>query len=245
MRALSAWLHRELPPVPHLGRLDAAAVTIPCAAAVLLVFSQHHVRPANVSRLLAGRDLGAWGAIAPHLGWFAGDAVLFLLAPLLLLALLREPLREYGYGPGRARLGLAVAGALWVVMVPAVLVAARTPVFGAKYPLADGATASAGLFLVYEAAYGLYFVAWEALWRGFLLFGLYRRVGLPAIYVLALPFALEHHAKPEPEALGAVVAAIALGYLAIRTRSFWWGALLHAGVASTMDVAAGWGRLVR
>ncbi|MFO0582219.1 MAG: CPBP family intramembrane glutamic endopeptidase [Anaeromyxobacter sp.] len=245
MRALAAWLHRELPPVPLPGRLDAAAVTIPCAAAALLVVSQHHVRPANVSRLLAGHDLGAWGSIAPHLGWFLGDAVLFLLAPVLLLALLGEPLREYGFGPGRARLGLEVAGALWVVMLPAVLVAARTPVFAAKYPLADGATASAGLFLAYEAAYWLYFVAWEALWRGFLLFGLYRRVGLPAIYVLALPFALEHHAKPEPEALGSIVAAIALGYLALRSRSFWWGAVLHAAVASAMDLAAGWARLVR
>ena len=245
MRALLAWLHRDLPPVPHPGRLDASAVVVPCVAAALLLASQHHVRPSNYSDLLAGRDLGAWTSVAPHLAWYLSDVVLFLLVPAALLRALGQPLLEHGFGAGRVRSGAAAAGGLFLVMLPAVLVAARAPVFAAKYPLASGATASPGLFAAYEAAYALYFVAWEALWRGFLLFGLYRRIGLPAVYVLALPFALAHHSKPEPEAFGSIVAAVALGYLALRTRSFWWGALLHAAVASTMDLAAGWARLTR
>jgi membrane protease YdiL (CAAX protease family) len=183
------------------------------------------------------------GPIAPHVGWYLASVVLFLIVPLVVLAVLREPLAEYGLGPGRWRLGLAVSGALAAVMVPVAFAAARFPAFAGNYPLAAGATASWRLFAAYEVAYALYFVAWEAIFRSFLLFGLYRRIGLPAVYVLAMPFAILHQAKPEAEAFGSIVAAVALGHLALRTRSFWWGAILHAAVAFTMDLAAGWQRL--
>jgi membrane protease YdiL (CAAX protease family) len=45
-----------------------------------------------------------------------------------------------------------------------------------------------------------------------------------------------HLGKAEPEALGSVLAGVALGLLAWRTRSFWYGAGLHAIVAIAMDV---------
>jgi membrane protease YdiL (CAAX protease family) len=86
-------------------------------------------------------------------------------------------------------------------------------------------------------------VGWEFFHRGFLLFGLRRRIGNLAIFVAAVPFTLEHFAKPEIEAWGSFVAAIALGFLAVRARSFWYGALIHGGVALFMDVVRSWSRL--
>jgi len=61
--------------------------------------------------------------------------------------------------------------------------------------------------------------------------------------VQTLPFALLHTGKPEAEALSSVFAGVALGWLALRTRSFWWGALLHAAIAFAMDLCAAWSRL--
>ncbi len=167
----------------------------------------------------------------------------YLLLPLAALRLLGEPLREYGLGPGRWRLGLGLSGILLAAMLPVTIAAARTPAFAGHYPLAPAATQSLPLFLAYEAGYVAYFVAWEHLFRAFLLVGLYRRIGLHAISVTTLAFVLVHFGKPEAEALGSAVAGLVLGWLALRTRSFWWGALVHSVVAVTMDTAAAWSRL--
>jgi membrane protease YdiL (CAAX protease family) len=245
MPALLERLHRDLPPVPPGKGADPAAVVIPLSAAALFLLVNFHFRPRQLEPHLRSLDLGAWAAIAPHCGWFLAALVLFLVVPVALLVALREPLGEYGLGPGRWRFGLAAAGALGALMVPAAVLAARHPGFGTHYPLAQGATGSWGLFAVYELCYALYFVGWEAIFRGYLLFGLYRRIGVHAVYVLALPFALVHQSKPEAEAFGSIVAGVALGWLALRARSFWWGALLHAGVAFAMDLAAGLSRLAR
>jgi len=241
---LVAWLHADLPPVTAAGRLDAGAVAVPIAASVLFVVSHYQGSTGAWPRLAQHLpDLGAAAGIAAHLYWFGATLVLLALAPLALLRLLGEPLAEYGLGAGRWRLGLGLSAALLAVMLPVVLVASRVPAFAGHYPLAGAAATSLRLFAAYEVGYALYFVAWELMFRSFLLFGLYRRIGLGAVYVQALPFALLHFGKPEAEALGSIVAAVALGYLALRTRSFWWGALVHAGVAFVMDLAAAWARL--
>lgn len=51
--------------------------------------------------------------------------------------------------------------------------------------------------------------------------------------------AREYH-KPLPEAMGAIVAGVVLGWLALRTRSIWGGVLLHVAVALSMDALALW-----
>jgi hypothetical protein len=47
-----------------------------------------------------------------------------------------------------------------------------------------------------------------------------------------------HFHKPFLECLGAVVAGLVLGHLALRFRAFWGGALLHILVAVSMDLLA-------
>ncbi len=241
---LLARLHADLPPVTAGGRLDAGAVGVPVAAAVLFVISNYHGSTGAWHRLAPRLpDLGAFSGIAAHLYWFVSTLLLLGVAPVAILRLLGEPVAEYGLGAGRWRLGLGLAALLLASMLPVVLVASTIPAFATHYPLAGAAASAGNLFAAYEVGYALYFVGWELMFRSFLLFGLYRRIGIAAVYVQALPFALLHFGKPEAEALGSIAAAVALGYLALRTRSFWWGALVHVGVAFSMDLAAAWGRL--
>jgi membrane protease YdiL (CAAX protease family) len=240
MRSLFRQLHEDLPPVPLAGRLDAAGAVIAVGAAALYLVYHHHGKPGSMSEWM---DPGALGGTAVYMGWYLATLVLFLAVPVALLRAMGEPLSEYGLGLGRVRLGAAWAGGLAALMIPAAVVAARFPAFASHYPLAKGALASWAGFVRYELAYALYFVGWEAFWRGFLLFGLYRRIGVASVWVAALPFAMAHLNKPEAEGFGSIAACIALGYLALRTRSFWWGALLHAAVAVSMDLAASLGRL--
>jgi membrane protease YdiL (CAAX protease family) len=56
--------------------------------------------------------------------------------------------------------------------------------------------------------------------------------------VMVVPYCMIHYGKPMPETLGAIVAGIVLGTLAMRTRSIWGGVLIHIAVAITMDMMA-------
>ena len=73
-----------------------------------------------------------------------------------------------------------------------------------------------------------------------LLFGLVGKLGYGAIPATVLPYGIMHYAKPFPEALGAVIAGGVLGLLALRTRTIFGGALIHAAVAVSMDLLALW-----
>jgi hypothetical protein len=175
-------------------------------------------------------DMGA------NLYWLAMSNVFFGLVPLLTLWVMREPIREYGVGLGDRRFGLTFSAAFLTVMLPLTGLVSLLPAFHGRYPLDGAATHDVAHFVVWEIFYLSYFVGWEFFHRGFLLFGLARRIGALAIFVQAVPFTLAHFGKPEPEAWGSLLAGIALGALALRARSFWYGAGIHVSVAFFMDL---------
>ena len=53
---------------------------------------------------------------------------------------------------------------------------------------------------------------------------------------MCVPYCMIHYGKPYLEAAGAVVAGIALGSLAMRTKSIYSGFLVHVTVALSMDL---------
>lgn len=170
--------------------------------------------------------------------WFAADFVVYFLIPLLLIALvLKRPLRSFGLRLGDRRFGLKVTGLFLLVMLPILWFASADPAFRQVYPHAEIVRTSWNLFLVYEAFFLLYFTGWEFVWRGYMLFGLEKRLGaVNAVLIQTLPFVILHFGKPFVESLGAIVAGIALGALAIRTRSFWYCALTHWLVMLSIDL---------
>ncbi len=183
---------------------------------------------------------GRFQDMASDLYWLASSNVLFGLLPILFLLLLREPLSEHGLGLGDVGVGLSVAGLFLAVMLPLVYVAAHTPAFKGAYPLDANAHENWAHFWLFEALYVGYFAGWELFHRCFLLFALRKRIGNLAIFVQAMSFALLHFGKPEPEAWGSVVAGVALGVLAVRARSCWYGFALHGTVAFFMDLVQSW-----
>jgi membrane protease YdiL (CAAX protease family) len=82
------------------------------------------------------------------------------------------------------------------------------------------------------------FFGLEVFFRGFWLSGLRHTLGSGAIFAMVVPYCMIHHGKPYLEAAGAVVAGIALGSLAMRTRSIYSGFLVHITVALLMDFTA-------
>ncbi|MBV9850702.1 MAG: CPBP family intramembrane metalloprotease [Armatimonadetes bacterium] len=181
---------------------------------------------------------------------------LWLPLVVILLGLKQEP-SQFGLTRGDRRLGLKWALLFWIGMLIPLIVFSRQAaardyyLFGLlRQPLAltgpvfDGAHVNLRALLYYEMGMGFYMFCWEFFFRGFLLFGLMRtRLGaVGAVLTQAVPFALLHWSwqagasKPPLEVLGSFLAAILLGLLAVRTRSFLYGYLAHWAVSLTLDL---------
>jgi membrane protease YdiL (CAAX protease family) len=106
------------------------------------------------------------------------------------------------------------------------------------YPFYKNASRSWFDLLMWEAMYFVQFFALEFYFRGFLLSVLRPMLGATAIFVVAVPYCMIHYGKPYLEAHGAIVAGIALGSLAMKTRSVYAGFLVHITVAGLMDSVA-------
>ncbi|MFT3836719.1 MAG: type II CAAX endopeptidase family protein [Myxococcaceae bacterium] len=243
MTRLIEWLK------PYLRELGGEATVIMIASSALLVVS-HYQGATGYFRVVTGTTFDTHPAqmVLSHLWWFCSALVLYMPLPLLIAYGTKGSFnRSYGLRLGDWRAGLKIAGLLLAVMLPAVFIASRLKAFEGQYPLAGPSAytlrpqgkpeqLSWTLFLVYEAGYMAYFIGWEFFFRGWMLNGLLPRFGRAgAILIQMAPFAIMHLGKAELEALGSIIAGIALGVLALRTRSFWYGALLHMAVALWMD----------
>jgi membrane protease YdiL (CAAX protease family) len=197
------------------------------------------------------RRMGFWETLLqPHyakVSWLLASAA--WLGPLpfiLVLTVLRGRPTDFGWGLGRWRMWGPVWAILTGFMLAVIFLASRWtdfsryyPMYKATYPDYSPSADGWGFFLQYELAYGLYFLAWEFFFRSFMLFGLERCWGGPsAILIQMVPFTLMHIGKPTPEFFSALVAGLALGWLAWRGRSFWPCFLLHWTCAGAMDVFA-------
>jgi membrane protease YdiL (CAAX protease family) len=170
---------------------------------------------------------------------YVARGLVYLVVPMLSLPLLRLSPAAVGFSlraPGR---WLRDIGLLYALMLPLVVWAAFQPSFQRAYPYFGFARAGLTAFALGLAVRFTGMFCWEFILRGYLLFGLERRVGAAAaIAVQTIPFAILHFGKPLPETLGSIIAGVALGIIAVRNRSFIPGAILHFAVAATLDVLA-------
>lgn len=221
-----------------LARGDGPAALALVVTALVLTLLEYLFLPPYVEARLRGLPRHALPAPSLDAGliWAAGCIVGYALLPALLVRLVeRRPLSDVGYRLSGTLRHLPVYLGLYALMLPAVWLAARRPDFAAVYPFVPDALASRRAFVTWELAYLAQFFALEAFFRGYLLFTLERRIGRLAVFVMVVPYGMIHFHKPMLEALGAIAAGVVLGFLALRYRSFYGGALLHALVALTMD----------
>ena len=226
--------------------IDARAAVASIVAMAVMVVSHHQGDTSFFRSTFPGVGKGAVGEFYPYLYWHLSSFSLYLLVPLLAAALTPgERIRELGVGLGDWRFGLKATGLVVAVFVPVVFAASRFEAFSGHYPLCGAAKTSWGLFVAYELGFAAYFVAWEFVFRGYLLFAFERSMGKMAVFAQMMPFVIIHYGKPEAEVFGSIVAGIALGLLALRTRSAWYGAAIHIAAAFSMDVFASWNALLR
>lgn len=124
------------------------------------------------------------------------------------------------------------------VVLPATYIVSRSPEFGNYYPFYKLSSRSWTDFLIWETMYFAQFFGLEIFFRGFWLTSLRKSLGSAAIFTMIVPYCMIHYGKPYLETCGAVVAGVALGSVAMRTRSIYSGFLVHVTVALLMDVLA-------
>jgi len=177
------------------------------------------------------RGLGAWA------WWFGMQGLLgFVLPVAALRGLFSDRLQDMGLGLGNWRLAVGLAALYLPLVAVGTWVLSDGGAFQQQYPHYRPATRNWEVFLIYEALFLFYWIGWEYLWRGFLIFGTVHTLGLYAIFVQALPFAALHVTKPWPEALLSIVGGIALGALVWRCRSFWIAVPIHAAQMMLLDL---------
>lgn len=173
--------------------------------------------------------------------WGAVSITGYVLLPVLAIRLvLRERVRDYGLrvrGIARSWKPYAV---LFALALPFLVLASFSGDFQAKYPFYDLASAEAWwpYLWLWWAVYAVQFASLEFFFRGFMVHGLKQRLGISAVFVMVVPYAMIHFGKPLPEALAAILGGTVLGFLSLKTGAIWWGVALHVAVAGTMDLLA-------
>lgn len=245
--------------------LPRDALVILVAAPVLLTLLEYLGLPWHYTRGLerrgmVGVHMGEMAARSPDIVGWLGSPELFgppsvrpfvwwglaVLTTMIVLPLL---IARVGAGLRPRDLGLRLRGTLpdartygllLAVFLPVVWWVSRSPHFQQTYPFYKPAgTGSLGLdFLLFEAVYCLQFLGVELFFRGFLVLGLKRTLGLSSVLVMLAPYCMIHYYKPMPEALGSIGAGLVLGLLSWRTGTIVYGWFLHYAVALSMDLLA-------
>lgn len=148
--------------------------------------------------------------------------LLYLIIPFLLVVIIyRQPLSIYGFQIGNWKAGLVFTFGGWILMTVVMIFVARTPDFRAYY------SGNQENFFQLIATNAADLFGWEFVFRGLLVFALFPVCGPYAIILQAVPFTIAHFGKPELETISCIFGGTVFGYIAWRTKSFYYPFLIH------------------
>jgi len=221
---------------------DLWPVALICVTACLsLLFAEFAGRPTTFLHFfpnLAGRPDPYW--VLRVRAWWVGCTIAgYVVLPTLVMTLLRgKSLRDCHLSwRGFAEHYWIYAG-LYGAVLPVIWLVSLSPDFYTFYPMYAQAGRSWADLLMWEGMYAGQFIALEFFFRGFLVGGLSKHIGVLAVPVSVMPYMMIHFSKLWPEATASIVAGLVLGWLAWKTKSIWGGVFVHCAVASTMDLLA-------
>lgn len=179
-----------------------------------------------------------------NLCWWSGTliTVYFVVPALITTLVFRMKLSDMGLRISGAWKGWPLYVIMLGIMLPLVWYFSSTASFQSRYPfykLLPGEVMWPNFFL-WELMYFIQFASLEFFFRGFITLGTRKSFGFMSVFVMMVPYCMIHFGKPMPETIGAIVAGLVLGTLALKSRSVLLGILIHYSVAITMDLFALW-----
>jgi len=169
--------------------------------------------------------------------WWSGTRIAGYVLPFVVwkFAFPRDCLADFGLRTKGFWSHAWIYGLFLAIVIPTTVWVSTQPDFGSYYPFYKASSRSWFDFLAWEAMYFAQFFALEMFFRGFWLGALKRTFGSGAIFAMAVPYCMIHFGKPYLEAIGAIVAGVALGSLSMKTKSIYQGFLVHVTIAGLMD----------
>ncbi|MCB0996657.1 MAG: CPBP family intramembrane metalloprotease [Acidimicrobiales bacterium] len=237
------------------GRLDIEMTVVVVSALLTMIALRYYGLPSRAHWFVDAVDLLGLDGVSNRLDhalfesaqrefngqvfWAVFRIIVYSAAPLIIgrWVLRRSPAR-LGWNTTGWRDHLGVYLVLFALMMPLVVAASFDAAFREQYPFYAPPEGESlwPRFWIWEGLYLGQFVALEWFFRGFLVHGLKDRVGAMSVLVMLGPYVAIHLTKPAPEAVGSIVAGLVLGALSLRSGMVLWGALLHFGVAISIDL---------
>jgi len=220
-----------------LGRRYQTEILLIVATLALFLF--YYV--ARTDLIGTSGQAGEWFTVtgtplSPRFHFLASALLLGALPVAVAHWLCGFPLRELGLGIGRWKEGLVWVAIGVPIAVLAGWIASGSPAMRAVYPLDPSVVAEIGSFLPHAGRNLLYFVAWEILFRGVLLFGLRPRTGDGTANATQTGLSvIAHFGRPMTETFSAIPAGLAFGWITLRVQSIWYVAVIHWVVGMSMD----------
>ena len=212
--------------VKIIGGLEKKVIIIFLSFAILQTISWYYSsRKFFILNILPNYFIdNPYSDLYEFLYWFICDFFVYgILTVVIIKLILKEKTKDYGLTFGDYKSGLFYTLIFISFMIPILWVVSSFPAFVEKYPHLSMAKTDYRIFIYYEIGMLFYLYAWEFVFRGFLLFGLYPKFGYYSVLIQLIPFVILHNGKPALETFSAILGGIALGILALRTRSFLYG----------------------
>ena len=170
--------------------------------------------------------------------WHWGATWILLFIPFVIYTLIyRKRGGDWGVELRGAKRNLVALGVFVVAMAGPLYMGAHNPDVLKEYPLWKGLSLqNIWWFVLYEAAYLAYYVAYEGTFRGVVLFEMNDLYGpVAAIGYETAVTVLLHYNKPVPEVVAALAGGIVFGWWALKSGSWLYIVLAHFFVGLSTD----------
>ena len=207
--------------------LDWKIAILTSVSTLLLIVDYYHFPILQWTKWISG-----WDSTGLSMKVLDRTLLYFIIPMFFILVVFREHPKDYGFAFGDWKAGIVITLGAIVLIAPILWLIGRGNASFQNYykPMVTG--------LPWNTLLDLF--GWEFIFRGWLLFGYSRKYGPEALWLQAVPFALAHMGKPELETLSTIFGGFAFGWVAWRTKSFFYPLLIHWFVASfTIVIAAG------
>jgi len=169
--------------------------------------------------------------------WFLSDSITFAIIPILIILFyFKGTLKNFGMNFQNRKKGFLFILPILFIIIPLTYFLSKNSEFSNYYPMLESVNYDWQTFLIFEILLFFYVFAWEFMWRGFVLFGLEKKFGFYAVFLQMIPFVIMHNGKPLLETLASIGGGLLLGYIAIRTRSIFYGVLIHFSLIFSLDL---------
>lgn len=222
----------------HRRTMVVLLVSLCCLMAINFLTNASHLPIVN--ELIEGDNY----IFYHYLYWAISSVVFYLALPVIvILFYFKEDLSDYGWKRQNFFGYYKIYLIALLIILPLVFLASFSSSFRETYPFYVPARDELfPKYFAWEFFYLIQFFALEFFFRGFMVHGLKKELGVLSVFIMTVPYCMIHFEKPLPECIGSIFAGIFLGLMSYKTQSVWMGSLMHAAVALAMNWLGLWHR---